>query len=139
MRKRNGTNIKYIEVQVKYGRLYDCGEKWAQKNFDHTSWKNISLDAFKDCPNDNLYVVYVLSHPDVGYKGDIFIFPLKDFNHLLKSAIRINSKKGVQAKMNIAHCKKNDRWYLWKKRNFTDMDNANNIIDVTKYRRNFDI
>jgi hypothetical protein len=28
LRQRVGSSISYVEVQVKYGRLYDCTPKW---------------------------------------------------------------------------------------------------------------
>ena len=32
LRKIQGNQIKYIEVQVKFGRLYQCGQKWEKEN-----------------------------------------------------------------------------------------------------------
>jgi len=134
LRKRVGKNIKYIEVQVKYGRLYECKPKWQTDKFDHTSWKFFKINEFQNA-QENLFIAYVLGHPD-GYKGDIFIFPVKDFHKLINSAISSNTKKGKQTKVYIAHSIKNNRWYLWKKWGFAKIDETN-TIDVTQYRRNF--
>src|SRR3989339_1274818 len=78
LRKRDNQKIQYIEVQVKYGRLYQCGPKWQKDKFDFTSWKFFKLDEFHNLHN-NLFVAYVFSYP-TGYKGDIFIFPAKEFH-----------------------------------------------------------
>lgn len=135
LRKRNGQVIQYIEVQVKYGRLYKCGSKWQTDKFDYTSWKFFKLDEFKHAHN-NLFVAYVFAYPE-GYKGDIFIFPAKKFSELINCAIASNTKKGKQAKVYIAHSIIEDKWYLWKKWNFEEVNNET-TIDVTKYRRNFE-
>ena len=135
LRKREGQKIQYIEVQVKYGRLYPCQPKWQVDKFDFTSWKFFKLDEFKHA-HDNLFVAYVFAYP-AGYKGDIFIFPAKEFNSLINLAIISNTKKGKAAKVYIAHSIQDDRWYLWKKWNF-DAISSENTVDVTKYRRNFE-
>ena len=134
LRKREGKKIGYIEVQVKYGKLYKCDAKWEKKIFDYTTWRFFKPDEFKSAHN-NLYVAYVTS-PDSGYKGDMFIFPANEFNNLIKQGISRNTKKGQQFMVCIAHSMADDRWYLRKKANFTDI-NDSNTIDVTNYRRNF--
>ena len=135
LRKRNGQQIQYIEVQVKYGRLYKCSKQWQTNKFDYTSWKFFKLDEFKHA-HDNLFVACVFAYPE-GYKGDIFIFPAKEFNNLINSAIICNTKKGKQAKVYISHSIANNRWYLRKKSSFERINNET-TIDVTKYRRNFE-
>lgn len=135
-KKIAGDKALYIEVQVKYGRLYPCESKWQIDKFDFTSWKFFKVDEFKHS-TDDLFIAYVLSEPSRGYKGDIFIFPAKEFHRLINSAILTNTKKGKQAKVYIAHSKLDDRWYVWKKWNF-DAINDETAIDVTKYRRNFE-
>lgn len=134
LRKRVGQKIQYIEVQVKYGRLYKFNPKWLVNTFDYTSWKFFKLDPFKNADN-NLFVAYVFSYPD-GYKGDIFIFPANVFNNLINSGIICDTKKGKQAKVYIAHSTKDNRWFLMKKWSFKAI-NTETTIDVTKYRRNF--
>jgi hypothetical protein len=135
LRKKVGDAIRYFEVQIKWGRLYKCGPKWERENFDYTSWRFFNLDDFK-LSDPNLFLAYVMADPETGYKGDIFIFPIPFFKSLIQSAIRTNSKKGPKAKMNIAHSPQNNRWYLWRKRNFSEL-NDDTVVDVTKYRRAF--
>ena len=135
LRKRVGQKIKYIEIQVKYGRLYECGPKWQTKHFDYTSWRFFKVEEFKHSHN-KLFIAYVFAYPD-GYKGDIFIFPAKKFNELLNLAIVCNTKKGKRAKVYIAHSVRNNHWYLWKKFGFETINNKT-TVDVTKYRRNFE-
>jgi len=134
LRKRSGDLVEYKEIQVKYGRLYDTGPKWQKALFDVTSWRFFRLDEFSKC-NNGLYLAYVLSHPE-GYKGDIFIFPVEVFDGLVKSVIRVNTKKGPRSKMYIARAVNSDRWFMWRKSKF-DQLNKDNSIEVTKYRRNF--
>lgn len=135
LRRRLENKIEYIEVQVKYGRLYECGEKWAKGLFDFTSWRFFKPDEFKNV-HSSLYIAYVMSHPE-GYRGDIFIFPAKTFNGLIKEGIERNTKKGKQYIMYIAHSVQDNHWYLWKKRGVKKIDDSN-TVDVTAYRRNFD-
>lgn len=134
LRKREGEKINYIEVQVKYGKLYKCGLKWEQKLFDYTSWRFFKGEEFENSHN-NLYLAYILA-PDSGYKGDMFIFPAKKFSELIRQGIARNTKKGKQYAISIAHSIHNDNWYLWKKSGFEKIDNTN-TVNVTKYRRDF--
>jgi hypothetical protein len=134
LRKRVNKKIKYIEVQVKYGKLFNCGGKWEKKLFDYTSWRFFKHDEFKNT-HDNLYLAYILSRDD-GYKGDMFIFPIKKFNALINQGITRNTKKGKQHATYIAHSIHDDNWYLWKKTGFEKIDKEN-TVNVTKYRRNF--
>ena len=135
LRKREDQKIQYIEVQVKYGRLYPCTPKWQTNNFDFTSWRFFKVDEFK-YSHDNFFIAYIFAHPS-GYRGDIFIFPAKEFHRLINLARIANTKKGKQAKVYIAHSIHDDHWYLWKKWNF-DTINEETTVDVTKYRRNFE-
>lgn len=61
--------------------------------FDITSWKFFKKDEFSKYYAENLFLIYVLSLDD-GYKGDIFIFPIKEFNEIINNALITNSKKG---------------------------------------------
>lgn len=136
LRRRNKDQIRYIEVQVKFGRLYDCIPKWQTKMFDKTSWRLFKPNEFTNCPKE-MFLSYVLSHPS-GYKGDIFIFPIRDFNHLISEAIPTNTKDGLKRRMYIAHSNSNNRWYLWKQPKF-DALISKAVVDVTRYRRNFSL
>lgn len=136
LRRRDQDLIRYIEVQVKFGRLYDCTPKWQTKMFDKTSWRFFRPNEFANCPKE-MFLSYVLSHPS-GYKGDIFIFPIQSFNQLINDAIPSNSKKGMLRKMYIAHSKLDERWYMWRQTKFDEL-NYMNVIDVTSYHRNFSL
>jgi len=135
LRKRIGQKIQYIEVQVKYGRLYKCTPRWQIDKFDYTTWRFFKLNEFSES-HDNLFIAYVMGHPD-GYKGDIFIFPVKKFHELINSGIIRNTKKGKQACIYIAHSIKDNKWYLWKKLGFEKIT-PENAVDVSVFRRNFD-
>jgi len=135
LRKREGKKTEYKEIQVKYGRLYECGPKWEQKHFDHTSWKFMRPEEFSNF--DNLYIAYVLS-PESGYKGDIFIFPVKDFNLLLQQAIPSKTAKGLQHRVYFSHCIHDDRWYMRKQAKFEELTEES-VVDITQYRRAFDL
>jgi len=138
LRKRINDKIEYIEVQVKYGKLYPQNKGWTKGLFDFCSWRFFKLDEFS-YSNPNLYIAYILSYPEEGYKGDIFIFPVNIFDKMIKMTIRSEGKKGPLAKMLLAHCiqgDKKDNWYLWNKTKFKEINN-NTTFDITKYRRNF--
>jgi hypothetical protein len=135
LRKKIDDKIIYIEVQVKYGRLYKWTEKFQTDKFDYTSWRFFKIDEFSNAHN-KLFIAYVLSHPE-GYKGDIFVIPAKLFNQLINMSIPSNTKKGPKRKMYIAHSKKDNKWYLLKKWKFEDI-NSDTVFDVTEYRRNFE-
>ena len=136
LRKRVGKDIRYVEIQVKYERLYECKPAWERAFFDFTSWRFFKLDEFADS-HDNLYVAYVLVHPPpIGYKNDIFIFPAIEFHKLINQAVATNTKKGKRAKMYIARSRDGGRWYMWRKRGFREL-NDETVAEVTHYRRNF--
>jgi len=137
LRKQDDKQIKYIEVQVKYGTLFQCGQKWEQNLFDFTSWRFFKENEFDNLANPNLYIAYVLVNPK-GYNGDIFIFKSSDFNDLIKKAIVSNTQKGKKYKMFIAHSKTDNNWYILKKTGFTELT-SETVINVTNYRRNFNM
>src|SRR5262245_54072774 len=47
LRRRLDDRVVYKEVQVKYGKLYDCGQKWEKPLFDVTSWRFFRHDELK--------------------------------------------------------------------------------------------
>ena len=80
LRRRDAEQIIYREIQVKFGKLYQCSPAWERKLFDFTSWRFFREDEFADYVNrKDFFVAYVLSRdptPDApGYQGDIFVFP----------------------------------------------------------------
>lgn len=136
-RIRNGTP-EYREVQVKYGKLYDVGVKWEKKLFDVTSWRFFKADEFDDFADRKDFIVsYVLAH-DTGYSGDIFNFRVNEFINLLRSSIPIKNDP-MKRKMYLSRCLNNkDRWVLRTINRFDSVDDER-LIDVSNYRRNFNI
>ena len=134
LRKNIGNSIKYYDIQVKYGRLYECGIKWEKLlNFDVTSWRFFKPNEFIN--SKSLFIAYVLSLPGK-YNGDIFIFPALKFNEIINKAISCNTKKGKRFKVYIARNKTENKWYLWKKRPF-DKITTDTCLELTEYWRNF--
>ena len=133
-KKINGKKI-YREVQVKYGKLFTSLEGWAQEFFDATSWRFFKEDAFNAYVNDpDFFIAYVLA-ADIGYRGDIFIFPVRHFVEILRYGIP--SKQ--QRKVLLSRLKgQQDRWVLRKVRRFSSIDEGT-CVDVSKYWRNFAI
>jgi hypothetical protein len=78
LRRRLAEKIVYREVQVKFGKLYPCKGAWEKPLSFYTSWRFVTDEELKDMTErKGLFVAYVLS-PDDGFKGDMFIFPIKD-------------------------------------------------------------
>lgn len=136
LRKKEKNKVRFVEIQVKFGTLYTNAAKWYKDRFDCHSWKFFNLDEFKHS-DESLYIAYVLSLPN-NYKGDIFIFPSKVFHGLINKSIKSNTKKGIKSKFIIAHDYKLNKWFLCTKSKFAENEFSNGI-DVTSYRRNFDI
>lgn len=133
LRRRHLDLVDYCEVQVKYGKLYDCTLKWERPLFDLSSWRFFTDGEFSDVAHRrDFYLTYVLAH-DSGYAGDLFIFPISVFHNLLNRAVVSGEKRIVW----ISRSKLNkDRWYFRIARNFASIDQST-CIDVTEYRRNF--
>lgn len=141
LRKKINDHIIYREIQVKFGKLYNCGTKWEKELFDITSWKLFKKDEFSDyLKTKNLFLIYVLSSDD-GYQGDIFVFPIVKFNQIINQSILSHSKKGELRKLFISRSNKNkEKWYARKnaiKNNKYISDET--CIDVSEFRRNFEI
>ena len=137
LRREVGARVQYRDVQVKFGRLYNCGTKWERELFVYTSWRFFDIDAFSKSRKE-LFVAYVFSHPDREYQGDIFIFPVQEFHSLIKQAIPV--KNGESRKVYFSKAIKSrdphEGWYLRRKGGLSELsDDA--VINVTKYRRNF--
>jgi hypothetical protein len=130
----NGCPV-YREIQVKYGKLYDCDAKWETPLFDMTSWRFFKRNEFEDSSHRaDFFIAYVLSH-DTGYKGDIFIFPVVDFGDLISRSI----PSGDKAKMYLSRTRTAEsRWYLRCKNKFEDISEET-CYEVTKYRRAFNL
>lgn len=138
LRKKKGDEILYREIQVKFGKLFNCGVKWENELFDITSWKFFNKDEFNDYKTSkNLFLIYVLS-VDKGYSGDIFVFPIKEFSDIIDKSIVSHTKNGEKRKLYIS--RSNNKWYA-RKNEITSRKEISDetCIEVTKYRRNFQI
>lgn len=133
LRRRDENRRIYREVQVKYGKLYAVGTKWEQELFDLTSWRFFREDEFDNyVGNLDFFVALVLS-PDIGYQGDIFIFPVRDFVATVKMGILT---KG-QRKVYLSRLKNEpQKWILRRKNTFSKIDQESSL-EVSRYRRNF--
>jgi hypothetical protein len=123
----------YREVQVKYGKLFKVGTKFEKTHFDLTSFRFFKENEFADfLDRSDFFVAYVLA-ADVGYAGDIFIFPVAKFAQLIKCGI---PSKG-QRKIYISRLLEDkNRWVLRRLGNFPAIDDST-CVDVSGFRRNF--
>ena len=140
LRRRMGDEIAYREIQVKFGKLYPVGPAWEREHFDFTSWRFFKEEEFAGHLNQkDFFIAYVLSRdpaPDKpAYQGDIFIFPVQKFVEVIRQGI---SSKG-QRKVYLSRLKgKEEHWVLRKATRFAKItDDA--CLDVTEYRRNFEV
>jgi len=131
-RKVSGQRV-YREVQVKFGKLYAVGPAWERELFDFTSWRFFKEDEFAGhLEQKDFFVAYVLAR-DIGYRGDIFIFPVRTFAEIIRYGI---SSKG-QRKVYISRLHgEAERWVLRRTSRFTAITDAT-CLDVSKYRRDF--
>ena len=135
LRKRKGAELTYREVQVKYGKLYDCTRPWEKPLFDVTSWRFFNDEEFVPfLTRKDFFLAYVLAH-DSGYTGDIFIFPVKAFHDLLRKAVVAGGKRRVYMSRSIAD---RSRWYFRISSRF-DAISKDTCIDISQYRRNFEL
>jgi hypothetical protein len=62
---------------VKFGKLYQVVPAWERALFDVTSWRFFKEEEFREQVGQrDFFVAYVLA-ADSGYRGDIFIFPVR--------------------------------------------------------------
>lgn len=132
-RRRNG-KAEYREIQVKFGKLFECGQKWEKPLFSVTSWRFFKEKALADLLEyPNLFLAYVLA-PDDGFKGDVFIMPIKAFVDLIRKSAKLGN--GDYRVCFSRSLEKEPRWYLRRKSSFEKL-NADSVIDVTEHYRNF--
>lgn len=135
LRRRHQNRPIYREVQVKYGKLYPLTSGRESGLFDYTSWCFFSEDAFEDyLDHPDFYIVLILA-PDAGYAGDIFIFPVRDFDRLVRLAIPSGGKRKVYISRSVHDTNK---WYLRRVTKIADIT-PNSVADVSGFRRNFTI
>lgn len=80
-------------MQVKFGKLFRVGPAWERSLFDVTTWRFFRDDEF-DRAGAHLFVVYVMSEDDQ-YRGDLFIFPVREFASLIRAAPLTGGKRRV--------------------------------------------
>jgi hypothetical protein len=81
-----------------------------------------------------LFLAYVLSR-DEGFKGDMFIFPIKEFVDVVHSSLK--SGNG-EYKVYISRSSSEEpHWYIRRQGRKFDTLNNTTVVDVTNYYRNF--
>ena len=133
LRRKASGQVVYREVQVKFGKLYAVGPAWERELFDFTSWRFFKEDEFAGhLEQKEFFIAYVLAR-DIGYRGDIFIFPVRDFAEIICSGI---PSKGHR-KVYLSRLRgETERWVLRRTNRFTAVTDES-CRDVSKYRRNF--
>lgn len=126
----------YREMQVKYGKLFNTDSGWESRLFDLSSWRFFKEDEFaSSLSNDNLYVAYVLAAA-VGYRGDIFIFPVRVFADLIKCGVATGGKRKVY----LSRVRGDDqRWVLRRTHRSFPAVSDDTCVDVSRFRRNFSV
>lgn len=131
LRKNQAGSPVYREVQVKFGKLYQVGPAWERRLFDVTSWRFFRDDEF-DRVGPHLFIAYVMSEDDQ-YRGDFFIFPVREFVAMIRAAPLAGGKRRVY----ISRCVDNpERWVLRRRGRFEEVCDET-CLDVSSYRRNF--
>jgi len=134
LRRRRGSTVQYREIQVKFGKLFKCTQKWELPLFSASSWRFFTEKALSDLTErEGLFLAYVLA-PDDGFKGDLFIFPAKEFAELVRTSDRL-SNGNYRVFLSRPHVEP-DRWYMRRVPRFTELT-SKTVHDVTKYYRNF--
>ena len=124
---------QYREVQVKFGKLYRTRPAWERRLFDVTSWRFFKPGEFTNSM-PHLFICYVLSEDDQ-YRGDLFLFPVRDFAESIHAAPLAGGKHRVY----ISRSKEApDRWLLRRQSRFEAITNTS-CLDVSRYRRAFDL
>jgi hypothetical protein len=129
----------YREVQVRFSRLHDVTKPWEQALFDVTASRSFVDGEFDDAL-PHLFVVYVLSRQSERgqshYKGDLFIFPVRTFVEILRKAPLIaNGRRQVY----LSRSTDGERWFLRRARNAFDRITPDTALDLTEYRRAFQL
>ncbi len=134
LRRRKEKIVEYREIQVKFGKLYTCINRWELQLFSVTSWRFFTEQSLIDLTErDGLFLAYVLA-PDDGFKGDLFVFPIAEFANCIRRSDKIpNGKYRVYISRTRGD---NPRWYMRRQSGFAELTDET-VIDVTKYYRNF--
>ena len=124
----------YREVQVKYGKLFELDSGWQSKLSDLSSWRFFKDDEFTPFLGDDSFLVAYVLAAKIGYRGDIFIFPVRDFVDLIRAGVA----SGGARKVYLSRVRGDDqRWVLRRTHRAFPVVNDDTCIDVSKYRRNF--
>jgi hypothetical protein len=135
LRRRRATNVEYREVQVKFGKLYTCTAKWELPLFSVSSWRFFTEKNLTDLTErEGLFFAYVLA-PDDGFKGDMFVFPIKTFADFVRRSDKLGNGN-YRIYISRAHGER-PRWYMRRVARFTKL-NKETVIDVTSFYRNFE-
>jgi hypothetical protein len=133
LRRRDSGQRVYREVQVKFGKLYAVGPAWERELFDFTSWRFFKEDEFAGhLEQRDFFIAYVLAR-DIGYRGDIFIFPVRIFAEIIRCGIPSKGQRKVYISRLHGEA---ERWVLRRTSRFTAVTEET-CLDVSKYRRNF--
>jgi hypothetical protein len=134
LRRRTPDGIIYREVQVKFGKLYECARPWEIPLFSCSSWRFFSEKNLDDMTkHQGLFLAYVLS-PDRGFRGDMLVFPIEDFAKIVRMSDKLgngNYRVYISRKLGDER-----RWFMRRQPKF-DVINDETTVDVTSYYRNF--
>jgi hypothetical protein len=131
LRRTHNSRPLYREVQVKFGKLYPVKPAWERRLFDLTSWRFFRQREFADAA-PHLFVAYVLSEDDE-YRGDFFVFPVREFSQIISASSIAGGKHRVYISRSREDPK---RWFLRRKSRFDRID-EHTCLDVSQFRRGF--
>jgi len=133
LRRNVSGSPEYREVQVKFGKLFRVESGWQHALFDLTSWRFFKEDEFAHA-HPRLFVAYVLSE-DEEYRGDFFLFPVREFSQAIHCAPQAGGKRRVF----ISRCASDQkRWVMRRLGRFNEVTEET-CLDVSRYRRNFSL
>ena len=135
LRRRLPGGIVHRDVQVKFGKLFECRLPWEKPLFSCTSFRFFSEKDLDDMTKQKgLFLAYVLSR-DRGFKGDMLIFPIDDF----AEKVRMSSKSGNGKYKVYISRKLGDEYSLVCEASTTKFKviDGETTVDVTGYYRNF--
>jgi hypothetical protein len=134
LRRRRGTTVEYREIQVKFGKLFKCTRKWELPLFSVSSWRFFSEKSLSGLvEREGLFLAYVLA-PDDGFKGDMFVFPAREFANLVRTSDRLGNDN---YRVYLSRTRDDPKhWYMRRLGKFTEI-NKKTAHDVSRYYRNF--
>ena len=135
LRRRLSDRIVYREVQVKFGKLFECTVPWEKPLFSCTSFRFFSEKNLDDMTKQKeLFLAYVLSR-DERFKGDMLIFPIAEFAETMRKAHKAGNGK---YRVYISHkLGDENRWFVRRQQRQFKVINDETTVEVTRYYRNF--